>query len=263
MMKNLKYICLWLLCGLALSAPAQQREVKVTTNSGSVFEGKLQEFKVFQYVMLEMGGGRLIKLDYKDIAYIDDLNPVKAPEPAPEPTVVLEVVPTPAPEPAVVPTPAPEPAVVPKPEPELAPETVPAPAPVVQSKWSDYHGFLLESGNNVYFDCTSDPKNDQFNEAALDVLKRHDGFWKIVDRPEDAHFSIVCVASLHEKSKVSIGISSKITGKEEVFGEVKAPEDVNEYRKVVWELYNKHIIPLQKKIETNKTPKRIAKDFTK
>ena len=261
MMKNLKYICLWLLCGLALSAPAQQREVKVTTNSGSVFEGKLQEFKVFQYVMLEMGGGRLIKLDYKDIAYIDDLNPAKAPEPAPEPVPEPAVVPVsepkPKPEivPAVVPTPAPEPAVVPEP----APEPVPAPAPVVQSRWSDYHGFLLESGNNVYFDCTSDPKNDQFNEAALDVLKRHDGFWKIVDRPEDAHFSIVCVA----KSKVSIGISSEITGKEEVLGEVKCPEDVSEYRKIVWELYNKHIIPLQKKIETNKTPKRIAKDFTK
>lgn len=256
-MKNLKYIALLLLCCMASSAPAQQREVKVTTISGSVFEGKLQEFKVFQYVMLEMGGGRLIKLDYKDIAYIDDLNPVKAPEPAPE------SVPEPAPEPAVVPEvvpePAPEPAVVPEPEPVPAP----APAPVVQSKWSDYHGFLLESGNNVYFDCTSDPKNDQYNEAALDVLKRHDGFWKMVDQPEDAHFSIVCVASLHEKSKVSIGISSKITGKEEVLGEVKGPEDVSEYRKIVWELYNKHIIPLQKKIETNKTPKRIAKDFTK
>jgi hypothetical protein len=128
-----------------------------------------------------------------------------------------------------------------------------------------YKGFLLESGNSVYIECISDPKNEAYNEAALDVLKRQlrrDGFWKIVDTAEESHFSIVCLANLQGKKKATIAISSLVTGNNEVLGELKGYEDVNEYRKTVWELYNKYILPMQKKIENNKTPKRTMADFT-
>ena len=42
----------------------------------------------------------------------------------------------------------------------------------------------------------------------------------------------------------------------------KLPEDIAEFRKQVWELYNKHILPLQKKIEKGNVPSRTKKDFT-
>ena len=65
-------------------------------------------------------------------------------------------------------------------EPEPAPETVSA---KVTSKFANYHGFLLEEGNNVYLSCLSSPKNVAYDDAAIDVLTRQilrDGFWHIV-----------------------------------------------------------------------------------
>ena len=135
----------------------------------------------------------------------------------------------------------------------------------VSTAGTGFKGFLLESGNNVYLDCISDPMSVDYNEAALDVLKRQmrrDGFWNIVERPEDAHFSIVCLAILQGKTNVAIAINSRLTGKNEVLGEMKGPEDVDEYRKIVWELYNKFIIPLHKKIEKGEAPHKLKKNFT-
>lgn len=146
-------------------------------------------------------------------------------------------------------------------EPEPAPETVSA---KVTSKFANYHGFLLEEGNNAYLSCLSSPKNVAYDDAAIDVLTRQilrDGFWHIVDNPEDAHFVLSCIVNKND-DKVSVGISSDLTGGKEELGSMKGSEDVTEYRKLVWELYNKYIIPLEHKIEKGSIPKHTKKNFT-
>ena len=143
-------------------------------------------------------------------------------------------------------------------EPKVKPEPNPT------SKWTGYTGFVLEKGNNVYLDCTSDPKNDEYDNAAVDVLKRQlrrDGFWNVVADKKDAHLTIICKVDLNKKT--SIGIGSPVTGKEEILGDTDQPENVNDYRRIVWEMYNKHVLTLQRKIENEKVPKQMRKDFTK
>ena len=132
------------------------------------------------------------------------------------------------------------------------------------SKRAGYKGFLLEGGNSVYLSCMSSPKNVEFDEAAVDVLTRQvstDGFWRIADRPEDAQFSIVCHVTPNG-GKATLAISSDITACMDELGGMKSPEDVTEFRKLVWELYTKYITPLQKKIEKNAVPKHTLKIFT-
>jgi len=133
-----------------------------------------------------------------------------------------------------------------------------------QEKTAVYKGFLLEGGNSVYISCMSIPKNAEYNEAAVDVLTRqvgNDGFWRIAERPEDAHFAIVCQVNPHG-GKTAIAISSDITACMEKLGSMKCPEDVTEFRKIVWELYKKYITPLQRKIKKNAVPKHTLKIFT-
>ena len=150
------------------------------------------------------------------------------------------------------------------PEPKANPEPKVNPEPNPTSKWTGYTGFVLEKGNNVYLDCTSDPKNDEYDNAAVDVLKRQlrrDGFWNVVADKKDAHLTIICKVDLNKKT--SIGIGSPVTGKEEILGDTDQPENVNDYRRIVWEMYNKHVLTLQRKIENEKVPKQMRKDFTK
>ena len=150
------------------------------------------------------------------------------------------------------------------PEPKANPEPKVNPEPNPTSKWTGYTGFVLEKGNNVYLDCTSDPKNDEYDNAAVDVLKRQlrrDGFWNVVADKKDAHLTIICKVDLNKKT--SIGIGSPVTGKEEKLGDTDQPENVNDYRRIVWEMYNKHVLTLQRKIENEKVPKQMRKDFTK
>lgn len=196
---------------------------------------------------------------------------VKVVEPEPEPALVVAPVvkePEPEPEPVKVvepePTPAPVLAAVPEPEPVSEPE--PAPEPVkISSKFANYRGFLLEAGNNVYLSCMSSPKDVAYDEAAIDVLTRQirrDGFWQIVENPEEAHFILNCDVNPND-GKVSLSMSSELTGGKEELGSIKGAEDETEYRKLVWELYNKYVIPMQRKIEKGNVSKHTRKIFTR
>lgn len=254
----MKKILLFLLLCCCLAATAQQRKiVKVTTIKGSVFQGPLVELKAFVHVIVDVDG-KYTLIPFEDMAYIDEIKPIAAapvfaePEPAPAEPAPAEPVPA-EPEPIV----------------EVAP-VVPAPiveeAPIkTASKWSGYKGFLLDAGNTVYINSMSAPKNIAYDEAAVDVLTRQvrtDGFWRIADRPEDAHFVIFCNVS---GGKTILSISSDVTDSTEELETMKTPEDladITEFRKQVWELYKKCITPLQRKIEKNTPPKHILKLFT-
>jgi hypothetical protein len=259
----LRLYVLLLLIGLPLIICAQQRQVKVSLMKGTVLEGNLVEFKAFDHLVMEVKGQRVF-IDYKDMAYIDDISQAKedqqqdlapveavvaveAVKPA-EPVEVVEAVKPAEPVEAVKPA---EPVEAIKPA---------EPVEAVKEK-----RFLLERGNNVFLECISNPENEAYNEAARDVLQRQmsrDGFWNITDQREEADFFIVCRANLEGRNDATIAIRSLLTGKESALGEIKKYEDVDDYRRVVWELYNKYIIPLHKAIENNKVSKRLKQDFT-
>lgn len=228
----LRLYVLLLLIGLPLIICAQQRQVKVSLMKGTVLEGNLVEFKAFDHLVMEVKGQRVF-IDYKDMAYIDDISQAK--EDQQQDLAPVEAV--------------------------VAVEAVKPAEPVEAVKEKR---FLLGRGNNVFLECISNPENEAYNEAARDVLQRQmsDGFWNITDQREEADFFIVCRANLEGRNDATIAIRSLITGKESALGEIKKYEDVDDYRRVVWELYNKYIIPLHKAIENNKVSKRLKQDFT-
>ena len=262
----LRLYVLLLLIGLPLIICAQQRQVKVSLMKGTVLEGNLVEFKAFDHLVMEVKGQRVF-IDYKDMAYIDDISqakedqqqdlaPVEAVE-AVKPAEPVEVVEAVKPAEPVEVVEAIKPA-----EPVEVVEAIKPAEPVEAVKEKR---FLLERGNNVFLECISNPENEAYNEAARDVLQRQmsrDGFWNITDQREEADFFIVCRANLEGRNDATIAIRSLLTGKESALGEIKKYEDVDDYRRVVWELYNKYIIPLHKAIENNKVSKRLKQDFT-
>ena len=282
---------------------AVAKQVKVVTNEGVVYVGTLKQFKAFEKVVLIIQG-KEYSIPYNNVEAINEVaadTPEQVPagqapsEQTPSEAVKEEPVkeePVKArsrkaksrkaksrkeeqPEVAEQPKVVEEPKVVEQPkvlespkalleEPKVNPEPKVKPEPNPTSKWTGYTGFVLEKGNNVYLDCTSDPKNDEYDNAAVDVLKRQlrrDGFWNVVADKKDAHLTIICKVDLNKKT--SIGIGSPVTGKEEILGDTDQPENVNDYRRIVWEMYNKHVLTLQRKIENEKVPKQMRKDFTK
>ena len=283
----LRLYVLLLLIGLPLIICAQQRQVKVSLMKGTVLEGNLVEFKAFDHLVMEVKGQRVF-IDYKDMAYIDDISQAKedqqqdlapveavvaveAVKPA-EPVEVVEAVKPAEPVEAIKPA---EPVEAVKPaepvevveaiKPAEPVEVVEAIKPAEPVEAVKEKRFLLERGNNVFLECISNPENEAYNEAARDVLQRQmsrDGFWNITDQREEADFFIVCRANLEGRNDATIAIRSLLTGKESALGEIKKYEDVDDYRRVVWELYNKYIIPLHKAIENNKVSKRLKQDFT-
>ena len=298
----LRLYVLLLLIGLPLIICAQQRQVKVSLMKGTVLEGNLVEFKAFDHLVMEVKGQRVF-IDYKDMAYIDDISQAKedqqqdlapveavvaveavkpaepvevveAVKPA-EPVEVVEAVKPAEPVEAVKPAepvevveaikPAEPVEVVEAIKPAEPVEVVEAIKPAEPVEAVKEKRFLLERGNNVFLECISNPENEAYNEAARDVLQRQmsrDGFWNITDQREEVDFFIVCRANLEGRNDATIAIRSLLTGKESALGEIKKYEDVDDYRRVVWELYNKYIIPLHKAIENNKVSKRLKQDFT-
>lgn len=151
----------------------------------------------------------------------------------------------------------------PQPKP-VAKKSTQTPKSVTIIKPSNYKGLVLEKNNKLFINCKSEPEFAEYVGAASDVLRRQlhrDGFWQIVDNPQDAHFSINCNISAKRGEKMQLSISSSLTGEEKILGSAKTPEDINECRKLAWELYNKNILPLQRKIESGNVPGQIKKKF--
>ena len=272
-----------LLLAICVLGDAQAKRVCVGTRAGKVYVGELKEMKSFVHVIVVVGGKDVL-IPFDQMMYIDEVpeGSAEAVEVVPVPVVAeVESEPEPEPEPVeekaeVVPEPVeavPEPVesepapVIAKVEPESVPTPTPVPEPEPKSapELNHYKGFLLDDGNKVYLNCKCDPKLAEYDQAALDVLKRQlrrDGYWVAVDNPNEAHFFINYTASAEGSGKITLSISSQITGKEEILGSAKVPEDVDENRKLVWELYNKYIIPLHKKIEKGNISKRTKASFT-
>jgi len=126
---------------------------------------------------------------------------------------------------------------------------------------ANYKGFLLAKGNNVYVYCN----NEKYEMAAAKDLKSYlirDGFWNVVDNMIDAHFTISYIVDLNGLDKAYVSIGSWRTGETILLGATYTDESIFTNRRVVGELYKKHVVPFQKKIEKGTVSKSTKRNFT-
>ena len=126
---------------------------------------------------------------------------------------------------------------------------------------ADYKGLLLAKGNNVYIYS----ENEEYETAGAKELKsllKKEGFWNVVDNMIDAHFTIGYIVDLRGHDKAFIHISSWRSEKAMILCISSTDESVQTNRRLANEMYNKHIVPFQKKIEKGSISKSIKRDFT-
>jgi len=126
---------------------------------------------------------------------------------------------------------------------------------------ADYKGFLLEKGNNVYV-YSEKEEYETAGAKELKTLLKKDGFWNVVDNMVDAHFTISYIVNLKGRDKATIIISSWRTDKAILLYTTYTDESVLTNRRIASEMYNKHVLPFQKKIEKGTISKSIRTDFT-
>lgn len=126
---------------------------------------------------------------------------------------------------------------------------------------ANYKGFLLAKGNNVYVYC----EGKDYEKAGAETLRKllkNDGFWNVVDRMQDAHFTINYLVSLRGRDQGYISVSSwRVQQSELIYGE-STNETPSPNINIATKGYNKVIISLQKKIEKGDIPQIIKKKFT-
>lgn len=137
----------------------------------------------------------------------------------------------------------------------------------VEDPLKDYKGFLLAEGNNVYVCCGNSDKDkwsDYDREAAkvITTLLKRDGFWNVVDNMNEAHFTINYFVDTRWSDKAYCSLSTWRTGKDILLSVNKSNESASDNSVIAKKCYEKHIRPLQKKIQAGKLSKRIIEDFT-
>lgn len=126
---------------------------------------------------------------------------------------------------------------------------------------ANYKGFLLAKGNNVYVYCEGKDYEKAGAEALRKLLK-NDGFWNVVDRMQEAHFTINYLVSLRGRDQGYISVSSwRVQQSELIYGE-STNETPSPNINIATKGYNKVITSLQKKIEKGEVPQIIKKKFT-
>lgn len=126
---------------------------------------------------------------------------------------------------------------------------------------ANYKGLLLAKGNNVYI-YSENEEYEKVGAKQLKSLLRKEGFWNVVDNMADAHFILGYIVDLRGRDKAFIHISSWRTEKAMILCVSSTDESVQTNSRLAYEMYNKHIIPFQKKIEKGTISKRIKRDFT-
>lgn len=135
-----------------------------------------------------------------------------------------------------------------------------------EDKLSNFKGFLLAKGNNVYVYTHNTPCEIAGSEEIKRLLKQ-DGFWSVVDKMIDAHFTINYYIDLNGRDKAILEISSWRGKKDaiELLDIKRSHDDLEEESGSIREanrIYKLNIPPLQKKIVTGKLQKEIIKEFS-
>ena len=150
----------------------------------------------------------------------------------------------------------------------VAAVTEPVPASEAKSNKTDFRGFLLSKGNNVFLNCkTAQNATTDYCDAARVVFEKlfhKDGFWTVVSDIKDAHFVINYIVETNEdgKNKTTLSLSSPLTGETEELGTAKVSTIAEDNRETTRRLYKKHIAPLEAKIEKGNASKKLKTKFS-
>lgn len=150
----------------------------------------------------------------------------------------------------------------------VAAVTEPVPASEAKSNKTDFRGFLLSKGNNVFLNCkTAQNATTDYCDAARVVFEKlfhKDGFWTVVSDIKDAHFVINYIVKTNEdgRNKTTLSLSSPLTGETEELGTAKVSTIAEDNRETTRRLYKKHIAPLEAKIEKGNASKKLKTKFS-
>lgn len=150
----------------------------------------------------------------------------------------------------------------------VAAVTEPVPASEAKSNKTDFRGFLLSKGNNVFLNCkTAQNATTDYCDAARVVFEKlfhKDGFWTVVSDIKDAYFVINYIVETNEdgRNKTTLSLSSPLTGETEELGTAKVSTIAEDNRETTRRLYKKHIAPLEAKIEKGNASKKLKTKFS-
>lgn len=223
-------VFLYFLIFLSLMADAQTGTSAVTLKNGTVLKGMVKHIDPTDALTIEIAGIET-KIKMSDVAQIEAIDTQKQ----------IEV----------------------KKQPEdknLVPMIVP-------DLLKDFKGFLLAKGNSVYVYCANSDDNplSDYDKAGANVLKqllKADGFWKVVDKMQQAHFTINYLVDTRRNDFATLSVSSWRTGKIIILNSKGANESISDNRDIARKFYKKSIVPLQRKIDKGKVSKRVAEYFT-
>ena len=138
---------------------------------------------------------------------------------------------------------------------------------VVEDPLKDFKGFLLEKGNNVYvnYSNSDEDKNATYDKEGAMVIRallKRDGFWNVVDKEINAHFTFHYRVNTHYSDKAQLYIYSFRTDKALFLEQSRTSESESKNNVVARHFYENEIKSLQKKIEKGKVSKKIREDFT-
>ena len=273
-------ILLLLICSMA--AEAQTRRVKVVMRKGTVLIGELISFDPYKEVLIAIDGQNTL-IPMNEVAYVDPVDqmpqtmpdtpvakmePQKVEEPVVAPKQEVKPVPTVEPKAKAKPDvaevknpeaetkdskqePAPVIGIVPViKETPVAAVTEPVPASEAKSNKTDFRGFLLSKGNNVFLNCkTAQNATTDYCDAARVVFEKlfhKDGFWTVVSDIKDAYFVINYIVETNEdgRNKTTLSLSSPLTGETEELGTAKVSTIAEDNRETTRRLLTSGIILL-------------------
>ena len=128
-------------------------------------------------------------------------------------------------------------------------QTVVKRRPVAGDPLSQFKGFLLAKGNNVYI-YSEDGELGLAGANELKKMLKADGFWNVVDYMNEAHFTINYFVNFKKRDRATISISSwRVNYGMVVFTETAHELEIPNTNKVIArEGYYKGVKALQQKI---------------
>ena len=230
----MKKLLLILLLLITILSYAQNRQVKVSLRNGASVEGMVKEFDALDHITIIVGGLETT-IPMSQVAYVSNIeeNNTKGIESSSQQN-------------------------------SKSKEYVKV---VVEDPLKDFKGFLLEKGNNVYVTCSNSDEDksatyDKEGAMVIRALLKRDGFWNVVDKEINAHFTFHYRVETHYSDKAQLYIYSFRTDKALFLEQSRTSESESKNNVVARHFYENEIKSLQKKIENGKVSKKIREDFT-
>jgi small nuclear ribonucleoprotein (snRNP)-like protein len=230
----MKKLFVFLLLLIPFVCFAQNKRVKVSLRSGATVEGMVKEFDALDHITIIVGDFETT-IPMSQVAYVSNLG-----EETPQGTESSS-------------------------KPNL--ESKEYVKVIVEDPLKDFKGFLLEKGNNVYvnYSNSDEDKNSTYDKEGAMVIRallKRDGFWNIVDKEINAHFTFHYRVNTHYSDKAQLYIYSFRTDKALFLAQSRTSESESKNNVVARHFYENEIKSLQKKIEKGKVSKKIREDFT-